>query len=135
LTDRERAYVVARARVLDVAEAVGLAGISRTTYYKWSKKRRAYLDGLARDYKCNAAARAIEILEENAEEAARVKTKGLKSRRENIQQAAASDILDRILGKAMQRVKQDIKADVVTTLEWPDEGGIAPTTQDPEDSA
>jgi len=49
LTDRERAYVVARARAFGPTEALELAGMGHSTYYDWPKERRAYLDGLARD--------------------------------------------------------------------------------------
>ena len=62
LTDTERAYVEGRSQTMTKAEAFRLAGISHAAYYLWPKERRAYLDGLARDYKCNMAARDVPDL-------------------------------------------------------------------------
>ena len=49
--------------------------------------------------------RAIMVLQEAAEEAARIKVTGLQSRNERIKQDAASEILDRVAGRAAQRIE------------------------------
>lgn len=104
LSDTERLYVEARSQVPTKAEAFRLAGITHAAYYKWPKERQEYLETLVRDYKAGISQRVLEILENNAEKAAQVKVKGLKSLKEHIAQAAADSILDRILGRAKQPV-------------------------------
>ena len=99
----EMAYVQARVSAFTDAEALRESGVARSTFYDWPKERREYLRSLALGRRRDIAVRAQEVLEENAVAAAQVKVKGLKSRRENIAQAAAGDILDRVLGKATQR--------------------------------
>lgn len=106
LTDKERLYVEARSQVSTKAEAFRIAGISHNAYYLWPKERQDYLETLVRDYKASLSQRVLDILEENAEAAAHVKAKGLKSLKEHIAQAAADSILDRILGSAKQRIEQ-----------------------------
>ena len=135
LGDMEMAYVQARAGAFSDAEALRECGVPCSTFYDWPKERREYMRNLALERKRDIATQALQVLEENAVAAAQMKAKGLKSRKETVAQAAASDILDRVLGKATLRVKQDVKVDAVIELGWPDEGGIAPVTQDPEGGA
>lgn len=106
LTDTERLYVEARSQVPTKAEAFRQAGITHAAYYKWPKERQEYLETLVREYKANLSRRVLEILENSAEDAARVKAKGLKSQKDHIAQAAADSILDRILGRAKQPIEQ-----------------------------
>ena len=135
LGDMEMAYVQARAGAFTDAEALRECGVPRSTFYDWPKERREYMRNLALERKRDIATQVFQVLEENATAAAEVKAKGLKSRKEHIAQAAADSILDRVLGKPTMRVKQHITGDRVIRLEWPDEGGIPPTTQDPEGGA
>jgi len=103
LVDIELAYVEARTTALTDAEALRACGLASSTFYSWSKERRERLNGLAQQRKRDTVTQVLDILEKSATEAAQVKAKGLKSRKENIAQAAASDILDRVLGRPTQR--------------------------------
>ena len=121
LTDRELAYVKCRADTVSEAEALRKAGIVRRTFYRWPEERRKQLLEIAQKFKRSVAAHALQMLEDSLTEAAEVKLKGLRSRKEHIAQAAADSILDRVLGKPTQRVKQEIIADQVIELVGPDE--------------
>ena len=103
LSDMELGYVKARAEVSNDTEARRRCGLPTSTFYTWPEERRQQLLEIAQEYKRDAVARALQILEDSVAEAARVKTKGLKSRKEHIAQAAADSVLDRIMGKATQR--------------------------------
>lgn len=121
LTDKERAYVEARSQTMTKMEAFRLAGISHAAYYLWPKERQEYLEALVQDYKASLSQRVLQILEQNAEAAAQVKAKGLKSSKEHIAQAAADSILDRILGRAKQPIEQSGDVTVTWAIEEVDD--------------
>ena len=108
---RKLSYVLERAEVNSATEACKNAGISRPLYYKWGKEERDYLDGIALELKRETGLRAKLILSGATKEAAEVKVKGLTNRDERIKQGAATEILDRMLGKPVQ--KQAIEHEVV----------------------
>ena len=103
MNGKEMSYVRARAGADSEAEALRGAGIPRRTFYHWPEERRRELLEVAQEYKRNAVARALQILEDSVADAAEVKVKGLKSRKDHIAQAAADSILDRMMGKPTQR--------------------------------
>ena len=135
LDERELAYVEARTRTTKDAPAFRQAGVPERTFYTWPRERRHYLNGLAVAWKRYTVGQVLGILEENATEAARVKAKGLKSRREDIAQQAADSILDRVLGKPTVRVKQRTEGYQIARIVMPDErrkDRVAATPRDSE---
>ena len=119
--DRQLDYVLARAEVSTDKDGYTDAGIHKTTFYEWSKETREYLNGLARELKLEVALKAKLVLRAATKEAAEVKVKGLTNRDERIKQGAATEILDRMLGKPVQ--KQETKTDekVEITVKYADE--------------
>ena len=105
-SDLKLQYVFARCKTTSNNKAVDEAGFSQSTFYGWSQEERDYLNSLAMRLKTEAGLRAMLILQESAEEAARVKVGGLRSRKENIQQSASTEILDRVNGKPTQNIDQ-----------------------------
>ena len=108
---KKLSYVLERAEVNSATDACKNAGISRPLYYKWGKEERDYLDGLALELKLEVALKAKLVLRAATKEAAETKVNGMKSRNEHVKQSAATEILDRMLGKPMQ--KQETKHEVV----------------------
>lgn len=105
LTDQRLDYVLARSRVNSDSHALRDAGISRSTFYGWTLEEREHLNELAQRVKREAALRAMMVIQEAAEAAAQVKVGGLKSKNEHIKQDAATEILDRIVGKAINKTE------------------------------
>ena len=109
LSDREIDFVFARSNAKTDTDARADAGISNGLWYGWPEERRQYLVEVANQLRIDTKFKAQRILQEAAEEAARLKVAGMKSRKENIAQAAATEILDRGLGKPTQ--KQEVKTE------------------------
>ena len=105
LEDNRLDYVIARSRTKADAPAFREAGMSKSSFYKWDETERDYLNGLAQRLKRETAVKAIIMLQDAVEQAAKVKIEGLKSTNKHIQQNAASEILDRQLGKPTQRTE------------------------------
>ena len=116
---RKLSYVLERAETNSATDACKNAGISRPLYYKWGKEERDYLDGLALELKRETGLRAKLILSGATKEAAEVKVKGLTNRDERIKQSAATEILDRMLGKPVQKQEMDIVQTGQVTLYLP----------------
>ena len=107
LEDKRLAYVMARSRVNSDAQGYNEAGIHKNTFYSWPAEEREKLNDLAQRFKRETATRALMVLQDAAEEAAKVKVSGLKSRDERVKQSAATEIIDRTIGKSEQPVKGD----------------------------
>ena len=103
LSDREIDFVFARSNAKTDTNAREDAGISNGLWYSWTEERRQYLIEVANQLRVNTKFKAQRIIQEAVEEAARIKVDGMKSRKENIAQAASTEILDRGLGKPTQR--------------------------------
>ena len=117
LEDRRLDYVRARSLATSDAQAYRDAGIAKAVFYTWPAEEREKLNELAQQLKRATVARAIMVIQEAAEEAARIKVAGLKSRDERLKQHAATEILDRNMGKPSQAL------DVTTggkPLSWKD---------------
>jgi hypothetical protein len=104
LEDNRLDYVRARSLVNSDAEGYRNAGIAKALFYRWPAEEREKLNELAQQLKRATVARAIMVIQEAAEEAARVKVAGLKSRDERLKQHAATEILDRNMGKPKQGI-------------------------------
>jgi hypothetical protein len=98
--EREIDYIFARSDTNSDNAALEKTGLS----YGWIRKRdKDKLNELARQLRIDTSFRAKRILKDAVEEAAKIKTGALKHRDERIRQAAATEILDRELGKPTQR--------------------------------
>lgn len=111
-------YVMERSRVRTDAQGYKNAGVCKTTFYNLSEEERNYLNSLAQELKRATSYRAQLILEDAVEEAAIVKTGGLKSRNEHIRQAASSEILDRQIGKPTQHEQVEQSGAVRVEVEY-----------------
>lgn len=80
----------------DAAEAIGLKA---DTVYRWPAIVDEAIDLVAAE----AVAAAARVLTQNALKAALIKVAGMDSTDEKVQQAAASEVLDRTQGKAVQK--------------------------------
>lgn len=96
-------WVYARATVRSDKAAYEAIGVSRSAFYKWPESERDALRDMAQRLKADVQLRIMQMLEDAAADAAAVKVAGLTSRNELVRQGAASEILDRILGKPTQR--------------------------------
>lgn len=112
LEDKRLAYVMARSRVNSDAQGYSEAGIHKNTFYSWPADEREKLNDIAQRFKRETATRALMVLQDAAEAAAKVKVDGLKSRDERVKQAAATEIIDRTIGKSEQPVSGDIRISV-----------------------
>lgn len=108
LEDNRLAYVMARAMSTSDRQGYLDAGIAKNTYYSWPSEEREKLNNLAQRFKRETVARALMVLQDAAAEAAEVKVSGLKSRDERVKQAAATEIIDRAIGKSEQPVSGEL---------------------------
>jgi len=104
LSDLRLDYVMARSRVTSDAQGIRESGISKATFYSWSEEERNKLNDIAQKLKRDTALKALTIIQGAAEEAAKVKVAGLKSRDERVKQGVATEILDRGIGKAADKL-------------------------------
>lgn len=104
LKDKRLDYVMARSRCNSDTAALKECGISRSAFYAWPEEERNSLSEIAQRVKREAATRALMILQDAAEEAAKVKVNGLTDRDHRIQQSASTEILDRTVGKAADKL-------------------------------
>ena len=109
--DQELNYVLERADVNTDKDGYTNAGISKPVFYRWPRETREHLNKLAIALKLETALKAKLVLRAATKEAAEVKVKGLTNRDERIKQGAATEILDRMLGKPVQKI--DSKHEVI----------------------
>ena len=122
LEDRRLDYVLARSRVTSDKQAYEGVGLHKSVFYSWSTEEREKLNDLAQRVKRATAIIAIRTLQEAAEEAAKVKVGGLRSKNEHIKQDAASEILDRTVGKSTQPIDVTSGGDkIIVTLKGQDD--------------
>ena len=116
-------FLVQRLEVSTDKEAAERIGYDPKTVSKW--KGRGYpIDEALRLLASDGVIVAAEILRRKAGKAAATKTAGLDSDDEDMRQAVASEILDRVLGKATQKQEMDvtsggevIRSDVIVVRE------------------
>lgn len=99
LTVDQLRFVLARMQSSTDSEAAEKIGYSKNTVSRWGEPVQRAVRLLALD----GIHLAREVLRRALPRAAEVKVAGLSSRLEHIRQAAATEILDRELGKPMQR--------------------------------
>lgn len=99
LTTDQIRYVVARQECSTDREAARLVKISESTVYRWPDVVKRAVRLMATD----GIVVARHVLRRNLAKAALVKTAGLDSDDERVRQAAATEILDRHMGTAVQK--------------------------------
>ena len=114
----QRKWVMARLLTTSDAKAARAVGVDPATVCRWPNK--ADLDAAVDALLMDTAMQAVNMLLDAAPEAAAVKVAALKSRNENIKQAAASEILDRAIGKAVQRQDVNLGGNVAISATFED---------------
>ena len=109
--DHKLNYVLERADVNTDKDGYINSGITKRAFYKWPRETREHLNKLALALKLETALKAKLVLRAATKEAAEVKVAGLTNRNERIRQGSATEILDRMLGKPVQKI--DSKHEVV----------------------
>lgn len=99
LSPLQRKFVVAMQEFPTKKEAAAAIGISPNTAYNWNEEVDTAVDFM----RSNIALSTLGIIQANATKAAMVKAAALDSEDEKIAQGAATEILDRNLGKPTQR--------------------------------
>ena len=107
------AFVSKRVWAPSDAEAARECGVSPETVKRW-KYDGVPIDEVVRLMKCDGVIVAVEMFRRALVDADAVKVAGLTHRNELVRQAAANDIIDRNLGKPMQR--QELSGQV--TVVW-----------------
>ena len=97
----QRRYAVARLSCGTKAEAAKSVGIEPGTAYGWPCEVERVVELLADDI----VASTVEMLTQTLAKAAIVKIDGLSSSDERVKQAAATEIMDRVIGKATQKLE------------------------------
>ncbi len=110
LTPSQKKFVVAYQRHTSKADAAEEIGLAAQTVYNWPGK----VDKVAEMFSDATAQLAMQELEEALVEAAMVKTQEVRNpgSTDGSQQEAASDVLDRVMGKPSQHIDQDIDATI-----------------------
>ena len=112
LGHNQRRFVVAMLESKTKKEAAESIGVKPDTVYHWNGEVDDAVD-LARS---DIQAAAVGILQATSTKAAAIKTAGLDSENERMRQDAASEILDRNLGKPTQRSEVKHDGDVVIRI-------------------
>lgn len=99
LTPTQKRFAVAMQEHPSKKEAAQAIGITPQTAYNFNGEVDDVIDFMTN----NIALATLGILQANATKAAMVKAKGLDSKNEKIAQDAASEIIDRNIGKVPQR--------------------------------
>lgn len=102
-TPEQRKWVAARVQLRSDAEAARKIGVRAETVCRWQNKTR--LDQAVAELTTDACLGARFVLADAVLDAAKVKVEGLRSSKEQIQQDAATEILDRGIGKVGQPIE------------------------------
>jgi hypothetical protein len=117
-------YVLERSKTPQPSIDQACRNIGKTKswfYQQLSENEREDLEKLAEDLHKSKAIHALVILENATEQAAQVKVNGLSARDPRIQQAASTEILDRVIGKPTQyqetKSTVELKAEIISNAE------------------
>ncbi len=103
-----------------LTDALKKAGRSKTWFYELPGEEQARLSEIAAALKAAPLVQAKSILDDAVVEAAKVKVGGLTNRDPRIQQPAATEILDRTIGKAPTTVDVNLKQGAPFEIRWSD---------------
>jgi hypothetical protein len=98
LTHNQQRFAIAMLSSKTKKDAAQAVGLEPNTVYGWNGEVDAAVDFMRN----HSAVATLGIIEANATKAAMIKAAGLDSDNEKLRQDVASEILDRILGKATQ---------------------------------
>lgn len=99
LSHNQRRFAVAMLECPTKKDAALSVGVTPDAVYRWPETVDRVIELLMED----AAQSAYGILEQSVVKAAAIKRAGLDSDDERVRQGVSTEILDRVLGKAMQR--------------------------------
>uniref|UniRef100_A0A6M3J661 Uncharacterized protein n=1 Tax=viral metagenome TaxID=1070528 RepID=A0A6M3J661_9ZZZZ len=117
LTHNQRRFAVAMLDYPSKKEAALAVQIEPNTAYKWN----SHVDDVVKFLLDRAAESAFDILEGGVVKAAMLKLAGLDSDDEKTRQGVATEVLDRILGRATQKQEVDVTSGgQPIVLTWPD---------------
>jgi len=117
LTPTQRRFVVAMTEYPNKKESAEAIGIAPQTAYNWN----GAVNEAVAFVRENVALATLGVITANAAKAAMVKSAGLDSDDERIAQAAATEIIDRILGRPTQRSEVTGKdGEPIFRLSWGD---------------
>src|SRR3990172_7389835 len=105
-------YVLKRSSTNSKAAAYTAAGLSESWYYNFSEDERKLMEDLADELHYEKAIQAELILRDAAPEAAAVKVKGMASFDQRVKQQAATEILDRTIGKPGDNSKLHVEGSI-----------------------
>jgi uncharacterized protein YcgL (UPF0745 family) len=120
LNRRRFDYVLARAQVDEIQKALEMVGLTKGWYYQFPPAEREELEKLAEELHYEHGLAAFYTLVQVSQRAAQVKAEGLDSLNEKVRQAAATDILDRVLGKPKQPVETESDGKLTVTVQYGD---------------
>lgn len=137
LSADQLAFLAERVLCRTDKEAAESLGFGYSTVLSWPEKR--IINEAVNLILEDSLDLARDLLKRNLVRAAKVKVRGLDSRKASIAQAAATEILDRFMGKPTQAINATLTADiavkgymVVSPDDWdePDSGVSASTVAD-----
>lgn len=109
LDDKEVSYVFSRSCQSSDVKGYEEAGLSKGWWNYKDKERHEYLNDIALRIRIDTAFRARRMLAEASTRAAEVLVQQLELKRSpSIQQRAATEVLDRSIGKPSQKVEQEL---------------------------
>lgn len=103
-----------------LTDALKKAGRSKTWYYELPDDEQTRLTEIATALKTAPLVQAKTILDDAVVDAAKVKVGGLTNRDPRIQQPAATEILDRTIGKAPNPIELTGAKGQPITIKWDD---------------
>jgi hypothetical protein len=116
LNSRELDYVMARSSHNTIKDACDEIELSTGTFYHWDNKDE--LEDLAKALRLDRHVEVELKLRDALPDAVQVVIEGLKERRYDTKFKAAVEILDRTMGKATQKIDQNVNAsgEIIVTL-------------------
>jgi len=120
LNHNQRRFAVAMLECNTKAEGADAIGLKPDTVYRWGKAVDVVIDLLIRD----ATTSAVGILTSALHKAVMVKIAGMDDDDTRVRQDAASEIIDRVLGRASQPLEHTgkdggpIETTAMTLAEW-----------------
>ena len=112
LNHNQHRFIVAMMDHPSKKEAAEAIGIVPQTAYRWPKEVEEAVELM----RLNIAVGAREMLSKSVAKAALVKVAGLDDDDPKVRQAAATEVLDRILGRPLQKQDVSVTNDSITLL-------------------
>ena len=111
LDSNEVAYVFARSDKPDNKHGYEAAGLSKGWWYGKAEERRDFMNRISLKLKIDTSFKARRKLVEAAEQAAEKLVQLLEDKHATVAQRSSIEILDRTIGKAVQKTETEFKND------------------------